>query len=215
MRWAAGLLVLLGLALAQNPRAILNEVQQRLNQSPWESLVQGEIRFPGQGLQTTVFLLRVIPGQKPFIRLDFQKPGSLEGNFLLVTPKEVWNYLYLTNQVVIQPLARGSFQGLSLNPALFSNFQNLAQQIELRLDGSIQTSQGPAWRIVGTNANPSLGFAHLIVLILERSLQPFSITFTDSSGKVLLDLHFTHFQRADLTPSLLERYPPDAQVLHR
>ncbi len=205
----------LGLAMAQNITEITRQVQANLERSPWEATITGRVQLPDGSTQEADFRLQVIPGKEQLARVEFKKPAALEGNFVVISDKEVWNYLFLTNQLIIQPRAKARIEGLGVNLTSLGDFQELTQQVTLRLLGEQNTPAGPAWRIAGTPKDASLGFASMEILVLKSDPRPLSITLRDSSNKVLADLNLTNFRRANLTPQTLRKRPADAEVLRR
>ncbi|AWR87819.1 outer membrane lipoprotein carrier protein LolA [Meiothermus taiwanensis] len=205
----------LGLAMAQNITEITRQVQANLERSPWEATITGRVQLPDGSTQEADFRLQVIPGKEQLARVEFKKPAALEGNFVVISDKEVWNYLFLTNQLIIQPRAKARIEGLGVNLTSLGDFQELTQQVTLRLLGEQNTPAGPAWRIAGTPKDASLGFASMEILVLKSDPRPLSITLRDSSNKVLADLNLTNFRRANLTPQALRKRPADAEVLRR
>ncbi len=205
----------LGLATAQSIAEITRQVQANLERSPWEATVTGKVQLPDGSTQEADFRLQVIPGKEQLARVEFKKPAALEGNFVVISDKEVWNYLFLTNQLIIQPRAKARIEGLGFNLTDLGDFEELTQRVTLRLLGEQNTPAGPAWRIGGAPKDASLGFASMEILVLKSDPRPLSITLRDSSNKVLADLNLTNFRRANLTPQTLRKRPADAEVLRR
>lgn len=205
----------LGLATAQSIAEITRQVQANMERSPWEATVTGKVQLPDGSTQEADFRLQVIPGKEQLARVEFKKPAALEGNFVVISDKEVWNYLFLTNQLIIQPRAKARIEGLGFNLTDLGDFEELTQRVTLRLLGEQNTPAGPAWRIGGTPKDTSLGFASMEILVLKSDPRPLSITLRDSSNKVLADLNLTNFRRANLTPQTLRKRPADAEVLRR
>ncbi|WP_243093919.1 outer membrane lipoprotein carrier protein LolA [Thermus thalpophilus] len=208
---ALGLALFLGLAWAQSVSQILDLVEKNLSE-PWQALVQGEIQGPGgrEALQARVYAL---PKERLF-RIEFLKPGSLEGNFTVVTEKEVWNYLYLTNQLVISPKEKAQVQGLGFSPQGLGDLKALSERVSLHLAGEERLPEGVAWKLVG-EAKEGQGFARLELYVLKADPRPVRFLFLDEGGKVLADLRVVEFKRASLSPAQLKRYPKDAQVVRR
>lgn len=203
--------LVLGLALAQSVAEILDRVEKNL-QDPWQALVQGQVQGPSgpEELRARVYAL---PKENLF-RIEFLKPGSLEGNFTVVTEKEVWNYLYLTNQLVISPKERAQVQGLGFSPQGLGDLKGLSERVNLRLLGEERLPEGVAWRLSGT-AKEGQGFASLELYILKADPRPVRFVFRDEAGKVLADLKVVEFRRTPLRAQDLKRYPKDAQVVRR
>ena len=205
----------LGLAAAQSIAEITRQVQANLDRSPWEATITGKIQLPDGSSQDAEFRLQVIPGREQLARVEFKKPAALEGNFVVISDKEVWNYLFLTNQVIIQPRAKARVEGLGVNLTDLGDFDQLAERVTLRLLGEQNIPAGAVWRITGTPKDPSLGFASMEILVLKSDPRPIALTLRDSQNRVLADLSFQNFRRANLTPQALRRRPADAEVLRR
>ncbi len=208
--WAV-LLLALGLALSQSVSEILDRVERNL-QDPWQAVVQGQIQGPG-GQEELKARALAIPKENLF-RIEFQKPGSLEGNFTVITEKEVWNYLYLTNQLVVSPREKAQVQGLGFNPQALGDLKGLSERVSLRLVGEERLPEGVAWKLVG-RAQEGQGFATLELYILKADPRPVRFVFRDEAGRVMADLRVVEFKKASLRPQDLKRYPKDAQVVRR
>lgn len=206
------------IGLAQTVTDIGKQVQDNLSKSPWEANITGKIQLPDGSSQDADFRVQVIPGKAAadtLLRIDFKKPSSLEGNFAVVSDKEVWNYLFLTNQVVIQPRAKANVQGLGVNLTGLSDFNQLTEKVNLKLLGDAQSPDGPAWRIQGTPKEASQGFASMEIVVLKSDPRPVSITLKDASGKAVADLAVSNFKRSALTPQALKKSPADAEVVKK
>jgi outer membrane lipoprotein-sorting protein len=211
MKKALALFLLLTLALAQSVEEILDRVERNLTE-PWQAVVRGTFQGPSgpEELEARVY---AIPKEGLF-RIEFLKPASLEGNFTVITAKEVWNYLYLTNQLLISPREKAQVQGLGFSPQAFGDLKSLAKEVNLRLAGEERLPEGVAWKLLG-QAKGNQGFAQLELYVLKADPRPLRFLFRDEGGKVLADLRVVAFQRANLTPAALKRYPKDAQVVRR
>lgn len=205
----------LGLAVAQSVAEITRQVQSNLERAPWEATVVGRVQLPDGSNQDAEFRLQVIPGKEQLARVEFKKPAALEGNFVVISDKEVWNYLFLTNQLIIQPRAKARIEGLGFNLTDLGDFQELTERLTLRLLGEQNTPAGAAWRILGTPKEASLGFASMEILVLKSDPRPLTITLRDSNNKVLAELSLNNFRRTSLTPQALRKRPADAEVLRR
>lgn len=202
-------------SLAQTVADISKQVQANLEKGPWEATVVGKIQLPDGSTQDADFKLQVIPGKDQLTRVDFKKPGSLEGNFVVISDKEVWNYLFLTNQVIIQSRAKAKVEGLGINLTSMGDFADLTDKVVSKLAGEEKTPDGPAWKIVGTPKDNTLGYASMEILVLKSDPRPVSITLKDSSGKAVADLDIKDFKRSSLTAKILKKYPADAEVVKK
>ena len=206
------------IGFAQTVADITKQVQANLEKSPWEANILGKVQLPDGSSQDADFRLQVIPGKTPaeqIARVDFKKPSALEGNFVLISDKEVWNYLFLTNQVIIQPRAKAKVEGLGVNLTSLGDFSDLTAKVVARLVGETQTADGPAWRISGTPKDTTVGYASMEILVLKSDPRPIAITLKDSSGKVVADLSIKDFKRLNVTVKTLKKYPADAEVVKK
>ena len=132
----------------------------------------------------------------------------------MITEKEVWNYLYLTNQLVVSPREKAQVQGLGFNPQALGDLKGLSERVSLRLVGEERLPEGVAWKLVG-RAQEGQGFATLELYILKADPRPVRFVFRDEAGRVMADLRVVEFKKASLRPQDLKRYPKDAQVVRR
>ncbi|AFV77168.1 outer membrane lipoprotein carrier protein LolA [Thermus oshimai] len=211
MRRTWWLLVLSALAWAQNPEAILEAVTKNLS-TPWQAEVQGQIQGPS-GEETLRARVYAVP-QEGVYRIEFLKPGSLEGNFTVVTEKEVWNYLYLTNQLIIAPKEKAQVQNLGFSPQAFGDLKALSEKVAFTLEGEEALPEGVAWRLRG-RAKERLGFQEVVLYVLKSDPRPLRFLFRDEGGKTLADLRVVNFKKTPLRAQDLKRYPKDAQVVRR
>lgn len=205
------LLFLLSVVLAQSVSEILERVEKNLS-TPWQAIVQGKIQIPS-GEEALLARVYALPKENLF-RVEFEKPASLEGNFVVTTEKEVWNYLSLTNQLVISPKEKAQIQGLSFTSRGLGDVKDLTERVSFRLAGEVRLEEGPAWKLLG-QAKEGQGFTQMELYVLKADPRPVRFVFLDEKGKVLADLRVTSFNRTPLKPQALLRYPKDAQVVRR
>lgn len=200
---------------AQSPAEITKQVQANLEKSPWEATVSGKAQLPDGSSQDVEFRLQVLPGKEQVARVEFKKPGSLEGNFVVISEKEVWNYLFLTNQLIIQPRAKANVQGLGVNLTSLGDFDQLNEQVSLKLLGEERTAEGAAWKLSGTPKDKTQGYSSMEILVLKADPRPLALTLKDAGGKTVADLAFKGFKRVNLTAKQLKKYPADAEVVRK
>ncbi len=207
-------------ALAQaTPDEIISGMQQTLDSTTDASfLVTGEM-LAGDG---TVYQLELeveaIPAEQ-LIRLFIIQPDALADNFIIVTPDDLYNYNYLTNQVVLYsaddpnaygPLAgdaEGSFE-LTLNLAeLFSGW-------DASVAGAVDTEQGPGRLLELTNLDSEANIGSATVVALEDGWWPQEITLFTQRGDTLLRIELSGLQfGSGLREEDLLWYPPDAELI--
>lgn len=209
------------LAAAQNPEPaeIISGMQQTLDATADASfLVTGEL-LGGDG---TVYQLELEVESMPraqLLRIFIIQPDALADNFIIVTPEELYNYNYLTNQVVLYaaddpnaygPLAgdaEGSFE-LTLDLAeLFAGW-------DARVAGSVDTPAGPAVRLELTNQDRAANIGAATVVALEDGWWPHELTLFTASGEILLRIELSNVRfDTGLSEDDLLWYPPDAELI--
>ncbi len=206
------ILFLLSSVFAQSVQEILDRVEKNLS-TPWQAVLKGQILGPDGRPQEFLARLYALP-QEEIFRIEFVKPGSLADNFTVLTKKEVWNYLYLTNQLIKSPRERAQIQGLGFAPAELGNPSALAEKLDLRLIGEVSTPQGLAYRLRGIPKEAGAGFREMEIYVLKPDPRPVRFLIRDEKG-VVADLEVWEFKRTPLDKAALLRYPKDAQVVRR
>ncbi|MFX8801619.1 hypothetical protein ABTM62_20250, partial [Acinetobacter baumannii] len=79
----------LHIGLAQSADEIIKQVSANLNKSPWEATLAGTIQNDAGAVQEAEIRVQVLPGTDRLTRLEFKKPSALEGNWVLISDKEV------------------------------------------------------------------------------------------------------------------------------
>ena len=209
------LLLAIGLVSAQSAADITKQVQANLEKSPWEANIVGKLQLPDGSSQEADFQIKVLPGKDQLARVEFKKPASLEGNFVLISDKEVWNYLFLTNQLIITPRAKAKVEGLGVNLTALGDFEELTKKMDVKVLGEEKTDEGPAWKLVGSAKDTSVGFDKMEMLVLKADPRPLQVRVKDKDGRLLAELNFKSFKRANLTAKMLKKYPADAEVVRK
>jgi len=130
----------------------------------------------------------------------------------------VYNYLFLTNQVVVYPRAKARIEGLGFDLSRMGDLRKLGEQGEVVWDApeSVTFQNRKAWHTVGKAADPDgAGFARVEVWIDREEERPLRIAFVGTGGQVLSDLVWTSFQRTRFTKDDLVAFPPDAEWIEK
>ncbi len=220
MRRGLALLVLLGLglpALAVSAEALFDQVAQVLDQGPWEARLQGRIVAPGGDVQEADLIVKTLPAEQ-IVRIEFQKPDALADNYVVITPDKVYNYLFLTNQVVVYPRAKARIEGLGFDLSRMGDLRKLGEEGEVVWDApqEVRFRKRPAWHVVGRAPDPDAsGFGRVEVWIDREAKRPLRTAFYDAEGRALSDLEWTAFQVARFTADDLVAFPPDAEWIEK
>ncbi len=207
----------LSIALAQNAREVLQSMIDTLDAGPWQARLVGKVRVPSGDLEAIEIVLKTIP-KAEVARADFIKPDALADNYVVRTKDKVYNYLFVTNQVVVYPIDRAKVEGLGFDFAKGGNPKDLAEAKDLSwtLSGEEETPQGPAWHLTAKPQDPdSLGFASAELWVLKNPPRPYRMRFLDQNGEVLADITLKAWKRAAFKESDLLEFPPDAEVVRK
>jgi outer membrane lipoprotein-sorting protein len=208
-------LTLLGGAVAQSSASdILRQTQTNLAMSPWQATVAGKLTS-GSATQQAEVKLQVISGTDGIVRLEFNKPAALSGNFNVLTSKETWSYLFVSNQLIQEPNNTAKLNTLAQTISGLGDLNSLSDDLNFKVLGDAVTPDGPAWRLSGTPRKAGPAFASAEMLILKSDLRPLSISLKDGGGKVIGTLEIRNFKRVAITARDLMCYPGDAAVVRK
>ncbi|WP_457637100.1 outer membrane lipoprotein carrier protein LolA [Oceanithermus sp.] len=212
------LLTILSLpALALTASELFQQVNADLEASPWQARLVGSIVGPSGEVQEADMVIKVLPAEK-IVRIEFQKPDALADNYVVITPKKVYNYLFLTNQVVVYPRQKARIEGLGFDLSRVGDLQKLGQEGEVEWGEPQETSLSgqPAWRVVGRTTDPDLaGFARVEVWIGQKPVRLLRTAFFSASGQTLSDLEWTGFEHTSFSREDLLSFPPDAEWIEK
>ena len=211
------LLLVLGFSLAASAGEIVKALDAYLRAAPWEALIEGEIQTPTGDLTKTKMRVYVLPEEK-IARIEFFAPDSVADNFVVITPEKVYNYLFLTNQLVVSPRNKAQIEGLGISLSKLGEFENLGAEAGLtwKLLGEEETEKGPAYRLLGLPEDPELaGFGKVELWVLKDPPVPYRYRVFDLEDEVVVDLYWREFKRGKFTKKDLLAYPPDAEVIEK
>ena len=218
MRRALALLALLSLpAVALSAEALFDQVAQALDQSPWEARLQGRIVAPTGDAQEADLIIKSLPAEQ-IVRIEFQKPDAMADNYVVITPEKVYNYLFLTNQVVVYPREKARIEGLGFDLSRMGDLRKLGEEGQVVWDAprEVTYKNRPAWHVVGRAPDPDAsGFARLEVWIDRKEKRPLRTVFYDAEGNPLSDLAWTAFKTVSFAKDDLVTFPPDAEWIKK
>jgi len=212
-RIAGLLLLLLAVALAGSAEDWLKKSEAYLKAAPWRAEIAGEMRTP-TGERTRVAMRVYALPKARIVRIEFLAPDSVADNFVVVTPKRVLNYLFLTNQVVVYPRERARIEGLGVSLSQFGTFEELGNPADLRW--RLVGEQEGVVRLVGVPEDPEeAGFSRVELELKTDPPVPLRYRVWDLEGALAVDLVWRAFARAELKKEDLLAYPPDAEVIEK
>ena len=215
--WTALLIAGMSLpALAISADALFDQVAAVLEKAPWQARMVGRIITPNGDIQAADLIVKTLP-KNEIVRIEFQKPDALADNYVVITPEKVYNYLFLTNQVIVYPRGRARIEGLGVSLSRLGELEDLGGEgIAWELVGEEQTEAGPAYHLVGRPQDPGeAGFTRVELWVLKDPPRPLAYRVLGLEGEVLADLTWHDLRRARLDVERLLEYPPDAEVIEK
>jgi len=211
------LLLLAPLGLAVSAKNLYEQLNADLESGPWQARLVGSIASPTGGSQPADMTIKALPEAK-IIRIDFAKPDALADNYVVITSEKVYNYLFLTNQVVVYPREKARIEGLGFDLSRMGDLQDLGERGEVvwQEPKAATYENRPAWRVVGDAADPDLaGFARVEVWLAREPVRLLRTAFYSPDGEPLSDLRWLDFAHVDLKKSDLLDFPPDAEWIEK
>ena len=176
--------------------------------------VSGTANLEG-GPQKIDLDVQAIPAQN-LARINFNAPDALADNVVVADKNTVSNYLFLTNQVIVQDANKAAgaggvgvdFSQLSDATAL------LGKNFDTKLVGS--SKSGPATVYVLDATFKNGGTDRSRVYITDQGWRPVRVQVLSGAGKVVSDLNITGYKtNAGLSAAKLRALPRDAEVVRR
>jgi outer membrane lipoprotein-sorting protein len=149
------------------------------------------------------------------------QPDALADNIIVMDGAAVYNYTFLTNQVIVfdadDPDALGGLlpageDGESVNfnfdlGAIFAGFD--ASVVEV-FDGEF----GETYRLQFANKDPSAAILDVMALVPSSDWLPRTLVFMQANGHVLAELHANQLEtNTGLDPDYVRDLPSDAEVI--
>ncbi|MBS3967687.1 MAG: outer membrane lipoprotein carrier protein LolA [Truepera sp.] len=216
-------LALLSFGLAQDLTA--DEVLAQLTASAQSLedaslLVSGRMIDPAGSEMALELRVYLIPALE-LVRLEFLQPTALADNFMVLDREIVYNYLFVTNQVMIHsagdPDALGALfpDANAVGPlALSFDLSRLFDGWEASLIGYGPSPEGEVYLLRFSNSDPLAEISHVNAQVVAERWVPYRLEFVASDGQVIAELFFTDLVRDQgLSPDDLRYLPPDAEII--
>jgi outer membrane lipoprotein-sorting protein len=156
------------------------------------------------------------------LKAEFIQPDALADNFIVIDGQDVYNYVYLTNQVSIFKLGDpNALAGLfpsgeggepfefTLNlPALFEGWNVSSQDYT-------QSPVGNVYTLRFDNAETEdIILSHVDVTVVEDTWVPYSMNFYNTEDKLVAEIVFNDFTTDQaLNPEDIRYIDPSAEVI--
>jgi outer membrane lipoprotein-sorting protein len=160
--------------------------------------------------------------KESLLRAEFIQPDAVADNLIVVDGNEVYNYVYLTNQVSIfalgDPDALAGLFPESEDGTTFEFTLNLAELFE-GLDISSQGSQdSPVGKVYtlrfDNQETEDIILSHVDTTVVEGSWVPYTMDFYNVEDKLVAELIFNDFMTdTGLNPDDVRYIDPSAEVI--
>lgn len=162
----------------------------------------------------------VVPGVKA-AKAEFVQPPELADNFIVLNGEDVYNYVYLTNQVTVfsadDPEALGGLfpEGNADQGFDFTfNPEQLFRGWRASVEGYRETAEGGVYDLRFTNEEPGASVSYADASIVENLWYPSSIIFYGVQDETLLALNIEDFERDQgLDPEDVTYIPDNAELI--
>ncbi len=221
-------LAIFSLALSLNARAqnlSADEILENIAASA-ESLqdssftLDGQIiDFEGNALELEVEV-QIIPGLE-LARVYFLQPDALADNFIVLDQQDVYNYLFLTNQVQIfnasDPDALGGLfpeadSGENLDISI--DLSRMFEGWEVSVEGYENSPVGDVYLLRLVNQDQAADIGYINASIVDNDWRPYRLELIDAGGDIVAELVFNDFLRDQgLEPADLRFIPADAEII--
>ena len=183
-------------------------------------VVTGELNGLSDSPTPLELNVSVVPGVKA-AKVEFIQPTELADNFIVMNGEDVYNYVYLTNQVTIfsadDPEALGGLfpEGNSDQGFDFTfNPEQLFRGWSASVEGYRETPEGGVYDMRFVNEEPAASVTYAEASIVAELWYPLSITFYGLEDETLLALNIEDFERDQgLDPEDITYIPDNAEVI--
>lgn len=201
-------------SIAQTPQSIIDKVNKKQEAARDISFrVKGKIAAEEINDQVD-FIVKSIP-KKDIVRLQFMAPDSLADNVFIYDKKELRQYLFLTNQIIISSAdsMTDNLGGITLTDV--GNTTDMLKGYQLKLLGKKKTGSAFIYHISATSKK-SDGKLHL--WITSNGWRPTRIQFfSEKEGKKpTVDLNIIKYkENSGLNVKSLKKLPKNAQIIRQ
>jgi outer membrane lipoprotein-sorting protein len=216
--------LLIGLSFAQDltpDEVVANLTERAESLQDATFLVTGNlIDADGQEIPLEVNI-SMMPGES-LLRAEFIQPDALADNFLVIDGKDVYNYVYLTNQVSIfnlgDPEALAGLFPESEDGTTFEFTLNLAQLFEgwdISSQGSQDSPVGKVYTLRFDNQETEdIILSHVDTTVVDGSWVPYSMNFYNTEDRLVAEIVFNDFTTdTGLNPDDVRYIDPSAEVI--
>jgi outer membrane lipoprotein-sorting protein len=156
------------------------------------------------------------------LRADFIQPDAVADNSIIVDGEDVYNYVYLTNQVSIFPLgdpeALGGLFPSSEDGTTFEftlNFAELFEGWDISSQGSQDSPVGKVYTLRFDNQETEdIILSHVDTTVVDGTWVPYTMDFYNPEDRLVAEIIFNDFTTdTGLNPDDVRYIDPSAEVI--
>ncbi len=157
---------------------------------------------------------------KKLTRIEFAAPDTLADNILIVDNQNVYNYLFLTNQVTISKSSSGTdVGGFNFNPSQLNDFDATFPRSDLNFEAvkADTTPAGKAWMVEATpKKKGDFEYSRIKVWVLDNPARVYRFQSFDEKNTMQFDIQIPEWKtNQSLKITDLCKLPRDAEIVKK
>jgi outer membrane lipoprotein-sorting protein len=218
----AGVAAFATLALAQATPTV-DDLIKRLESAQkttkdFKSKITGSVEQDGKPIRLEANISGII--ERKLSRIEFVAPDTLADNILIVDNQNVFNYLFLTNQVTVSRAASGTeVGGFNFNPNQLNDFDTAFPRADLNFAPvkAENTSFGRAWLVEATpKKKGDLEYSRAKIWILDNPARVVRFQSFDQNNASQIDVQIPEWRvNQNLKIADLCKLPRDAEMIRK
>ncbi len=217
-----GLAALTVTAFAQNAPSI-DDLIKRLDAAQkttkdFKAKIVGTVEQDKTKLKIEAAISSVL--DKKLTRIEFVAPDALADNILIVDNQNVYNYLFLTNQVTISKSTTGTeVGGFNFNPSQLNDFNATFPKADLNFEAvkADTTPIGKAWLVEATpKKKGDFEYSRIKVWVLDNPARVYRFQSFDEKNTMQFDIQIPEWKtNLSLKIADLCKLPRDAEIIKK
>jgi outer membrane lipoprotein-sorting protein len=220
--WLAGIATFATLALAQTAPSV-DDLIKRLETAQkatkdFRSKIVGSVEQDGKPIKIEANIAGMV--DKKLSRIEFVAPDTLADNILIVDNQNVFNYLFLTNQVTVSKSSSGTeVGGFNFNPNQLNDFDTAFPRADLDFlpVKADNTSFGKAWLVEATpKKKGDLEYSRVKIWVLDNPARVARFQSFDQKNALQIDVQIPEWRvNQNLKIADLCKLPKDAEIIRK
>jgi outer membrane lipoprotein-sorting protein len=217
-----GLVAIAVTALAQNAPSI-DDLIKRLDAAQkttkdFKAKIIGTVEQDSSKIKIEAGISSIL--DKKLTRIEFVAPDALADNILIVDNQNVYNYLFLTNQVTISKSTSGTeIGGFNFNPSQLNDFNASFPKADLNFEAvkADNTPVGKAWLVEATpKKKGDFEYSRIKIWVLDNPARVYRFQSFDEKNTIQFDIQIPEWKtNQNLKITDLCKLPRDAEIVKK